>query len=106
MMHFIENCPFRSHVKRLCVGAGSKPFNYWDSSVPAGKPPDDILVYVEWDIKGVVFKLYKYQSGFTAMMIPDSGSYMVFNEDIRKDFALVRYFEDEYNKLITYVLGD
>lgn len=106
MKHFIENCPMRQYVRRLCVGAGARPFNYWDSSVPAGNPPDDIIVYVEWDIGGVPFKLYKYNSGLNAMLVPGSGSYMVFNDDIRKDFTLVRYFEDEYNRLISYTVGE
>jgi hypothetical protein len=106
MKHFIENCPMRQNVRRLCVGPGSRPFNHWDSSVPAGTPPDDIMVYVEWAINGTIFKLFKYQRGLNAMLIPGSESYMVFNEDIKKEFTLVQYFEDEYNKLIGYVLGD
>lgn len=106
ILDFIENCPMRHRVKRLCAGAGSQPFNHWDSSIPSTTPPEDIILYVEWNIDDVTFKLFKYKSGFNAMMIPGSGSYMVFDADIRKEFKLVQYFDEDYNKLISYTVGE
>ena len=106
MMELIQNCPMRHCVRRLCAGVGSRPFNIWNSSAPAPTHPEDIIMYVEWDINGVCFKLFKYKSGLNAMMIPGSGSYMVFNEDIKKEFLLVLYFDEEYNRLISYTVGD
>lgn len=98
----------RPYVRRLCVGAGARPFNKWDSSLTTETPPEDIVVYIEWVINGVSFTLFKYIRGLNAIVIKntDGSSYMVFNDDIRRDFILVRYFEDEYNNLISYTVGD
>lgn len=107
MMHLIQNCPKRGNIKRLCAGAGSRPLNYWTSDIPpGGTPPPDIILYVEWELGGLTFKLYKYEHGLNAMCIPGEQSYMIFNDDIRRDFTLVRYFEDEYNNLISYTVGE
>lgn len=107
MMHLIEKCPKRGSIKRLCAGVGSRPFNHWESDIPSVMtPPLDIILYVEWELGGLTFKLYKYQHGLNAMCIPGDQSYMIFNDDIKKDFILVRYFEDEYNNLINYTVGE
>ena len=99
-----EGCPKFNNIVTICAGQAALPRNVWNTSIPAGEPPFDIEVYIQWNFSGVPFMLYKYSSGLRAAFCTGSGSYMLFNTEITQDpYGTIRdLMGEEFGKFVEY----